>query len=94
MNFEPPEMEKWKPGVSRNVLLLIAGILWLGIGITLDGLSWSWLKIEQPTSALLSAMTGFVCALVIHHFGFLRIVDRNLGRILPMEGKRCMGVSP
>ncbi len=33
---------------------------------------------------------GFVLALLIHHFGFLRIVDRNLGRILPMEGRRCL----
>jgi hypothetical protein len=33
---------------------------------------------------------GFACALAIHHFGFLRIVDKNLARILPMEGKRCI----
>ena len=25
-----------------------------------------------------------------HHFGFLRVVDKNLARILPMEGKRCL----
>ena len=28
--------------------------------------------------------------MVIHHFGFLRIVDKNLARILPMQGKRCV----
>ncbi len=26
---------------------------------------------------------------VIHHYGFLKIVDKNLGRISKMEGKRC-----
>jgi len=83
-------MEKWKPGVSRNVLLCIAGILWMGIGIMLDGLACGWLRLEEPVRALLSAGTGFAGALVIHHFGFLRIVDRNLDRILPMEGKRCV----
>lgn len=29
-------------------------------------------------------------AMVIHHFGFLRIVDRNLRRILPAEEKKCI----
>jgi len=85
-----PEIEKWKPGVSKSVLLLIAGIMWIGIGIMLDGLSYSWLRAEKPDSALLASLVGFVCALVIHHFGFLHVVDENLGRILPMEGKRCI----
>lgn len=82
--------EKWKPGVPKNVLLLIAGILWIGTGIMLDALSYSWLRAEDFYDALVSSVIGFLCALVIHHFGFLRIVDRNLDRILPMEGRRCI----
>ncbi len=84
------ETEKWKPGVSKSVLLFIAGIMWIGIGIMLDGLSYSWLRAEKPDAALLASAGGFVCALFIHHLGFLRVVDENLGRILPMEGKRCV----
>lgn len=90
MDSKNPEIEKWKPGVSKNILLLIAGIMWIGIGIMLDGLSYSWLRAEKPDSALLALVGGFVCALVIHHFGFLRVADKNLGRILPMEGKKCV----
>jgi len=85
-----PEIEKWKPGVPKNTLLLIAGILWIGIGIILDGVSYSWLRTEDLNHVILVSIIGFVCALVIHHFGFLRIVDRNLDRILPMEGRRCV----
>ena len=84
------EIEKWKPGVPKNTLLLIAGILWISMGIILDGISYSWLKTEGLTHAILVSIIGFICALVIHHFGFLRIVDRNLDRILPMEGRRCV----
>lgn len=29
-------------------------------------------------------------SLVIHHFGFLKIVDKNLRRILPFEEKKCI----
>ena len=90
MNSKIPETEKWKPGVPKNVLLLIAGILWIGTGIMLDTLSYSWLRAEDLYDALMSSVIGFLCALVIHHFGFLRIVDRNLDRILPMEGRRCI----
>ena len=85
-----PELGKWKPGVTKNTLLLIAGILWLGIGIILDVFSYSWLRTEGLTHAILVSIIGFICALVIHHFGFLRIVDKNLDRILPMEGRRCV----
>jgi hypothetical protein len=59
---------KWKPGVSKNTLLLIAGMLWLGMGITLVISSYSWLKIERLEYALSASIIGFICALVIHHF--------------------------
>jgi hypothetical protein len=85
-----PESEKWKPGVPKSTLLLIAGIVWISVGIILDGLSFSWLRSEDLTHAVVVSIIGFACALVIHHFGFLRIVDRNLDRILPMEGRRCV----
>ena len=90
MNSRNPRIEEWKPGVPKTALLFIAGIMWIGIGTMLDLLSYSWLRTENPVHALLASVIGFACALVIHHFGFLRLVDRNLGRILPMEGRRCV----
>jgi hypothetical protein len=83
-------MEDWKPGVRRPALLFLAGASWMGIGTLLDLRAYSWLRSETQSHALLAASGGFAAALLIHHFGFLRIVDRNLGRILPVEGKRCL----
>ena len=71
MNAENKDMEKWKPGVPKSVLLFIAGIVWILVGIMLNGLAFSWLRIEKPNNALLALMIGFVCSLMIHHFGFL-----------------------
>jgi len=88
--MEDPEIEKWKPGVPKAALLLIAGVLWIGVGLMLDILSYSWLRNEILHKALISAIIGFVAALIIHHLGFLRVVDKNLNRILPMEGRRCV----
>jgi hypothetical protein len=90
MNSSDQEIEKWKPGVRKGGLLLMAGVIWMGIGIMLDVLSYGWLKGERTDHAVLASVIGFLSALVIHHFGFLRVVDKNLARILPMEGKRCI----
>lgn len=90
MNGPKPEIEKWKPGVPKSTLLLIAGIIWLAIGVMMAGMAYSWLRTENRHQALWVSAFGFVFALFIHHFGFLRLVDRNLGRILPMKGRRCV----
>ena len=82
--------EKWKPGVPKSILLLVAGLIWIGVGVMLEFISFSWLKAENPDNAVLALVFGFLIALIIHHFGFLRIVDKNLGRILPMQGKQCV----
>ena len=89
-NFENSATEKWKPGVPKSILLLIAGIVWIGMGILLDGIAYAWLKGENPVYAVWASIIGFAGGLVIHHFGFLHVVDKNLGRILPMKGKRCV----
>lgn len=85
-----PRMEKWKPAVPKTGLLFMAGMIWLCIGVMMDSIAYSWLKFEDLKPLLLISSIGFVLALLIHHFGFLRIVDRNLGRILPIEGRRCL----
>lgn len=82
--------DKFKPAVDKRVLLLLAGLMWVGVGIMLLTFSYSWLTAYQHTGSFSFAGIGVGLALVIHHFGFLRIVDKNLGRILPMEGKRCI----
>jgi hypothetical protein len=82
--------ERWKPAVSRKVLLLLAGFLWTGTGVMLDHRAYTWLRVEKTSTACLAGTAGFFLALLIHHLGFLRLVDKNLGRILPVEGRRCL----
>jgi hypothetical protein len=84
------DRKKWTPGVPKSILLFIAGIVWIVAGIMLNRLAYSWLVVEKTDHAVIAAFTGFTCSLFIHHFGFLRIVDRNLDRILPMVDRRCV----
>lgn len=82
--------EQYKPGVHKHWLLLIAGLLWFGVGCMLNGFALTWLRVVPGSKGWILGGTGFLCGLIIHHFGFLKIVDKNLARILPVEGKRCV----
>ena len=84
------KIAKIKPAVNKRMLLFLAGFMWFGIGTMLLFLSFSWLKAFQIHGSFLVGGIGVVVALVVHHFGFLKIVDKNLSRILPMEGTKCI----
>ena len=83
-------LKKYKPAVPKVVLLFLAGGLWFGVGCMLLFLACSWLREATQIDRTLFAVAGVVLALFIHHFGFLKIVDKNLGRILPADEHKCV----
>lgn len=84
------KFEKYKPAVSTNVLLLTAGLVWMGTGIMLISMAVTWLSKAISINIYLYAGTGVILAMPIHHFGFLKIVDKNIERLLEMKDKRCL----
>jgi hypothetical protein len=82
-------INRMKPAVGKSALLFMAAFVWIAAGVMLLSFAYSWLH-RLATHGFLFAGIGVVLALVIHHFGFLRIVDKNLARILPMAGKHCL----
>ncbi len=89
-NYSVSEYERWKPGVPKNILLLLAGSTWIVIGVYLNFLSYSWLKDKEMNIAVIMAIAGLFSAVMIHTFGFSKIVKKNIQRIIPMDGKRCL----
>lgn len=84
------DLDKYKPAVTKTFLLIIAGIVWECIGVMLLFLAFSWLLTSPNTNLYIYSSAGILLALLIHHFGFLRIVDKNLNRLLEMNGKKCL----
>lgn len=82
-------MAKLKPAVDKRVLLFLAGFTWLSVGTVMLMMAFRWLKSFHAPGSILLAGGGMVIALLVHHFGFLKIVDKNLGRILPMQESKC-----
>lgn len=51
------------------------------IGLLLNHYAFNWLKDKSYANTYIYIISGIALALIIHHFGFLRVVDKNLGRI-------------
>ena len=83
-------LEKYKPAVNTKLLMLIAGLVWMGTGILLISMAVTWLFRTIQLNIYFYAGIGILLAMPIHHFGFLKIVDKNIERILEMKDKRCL----
>jgi uncharacterized membrane protein HdeD (DUF308 family) len=83
-------MKKFTPAVTNTVLLFIAGLVWACVGTMLLFLAFTWLSAASRPAFYLFGGAGVIFAIMVHHFGFLKIVDKNLDRILPMDEKQCL----
>jgi hypothetical protein len=75
-----------KPVADKKILVFLAGLMWCGVGVMLLRLAVSWLTHFQ--ARFLYYLTGFIIAMPVHHFGFLKIADRNLDRLMPISEKK------
>lgn len=76
--------------VDKSRLVLLAGLLWCGVGIMLIRYAISWLSLYTGREEFFFYAAGFIAAMPIHHFGFLKIADKNLNRILPLTGRNSL----
>jgi hypothetical protein len=84
------EIKKFTPEVDKKILVLLAGVMWCGVGVMLVSFAVSWLLPCNGREQVLYYAVGFLAAMPIHHFGFLKIADKNLNRLLPLTEKRCL----
>jgi hypothetical protein len=83
-------LEKINPVVDRKYLILLASVMWCGVGIMLIAFALAWLKNVNVKNSYLFYAAGFILAMPIHHFGFLKLADKNLRRLLPLTEKKCL----
>jgi hypothetical protein len=83
-------LKKFTPAVDKRILVLLAGLMWCGVGIMLIGYTVSWLSLFKIREQEIFYAVGFIAALPIHRFGFLKIAEKNLNRLLPLTQKKCV----
>ena len=81
---------KYDPAVDKKFLIALSGTIWSIVGIALCNLAASWLSEAASDNTSILGISGILLAMLIHHFGFLRIVDKNIERILSKSGKVCI----
>ncbi len=83
-------IRKFTPSADKSMLVLLAGLMWCGVGIMLIRFAVTWLYPLGIRTAGFYYTAGFLAAMPIHHFGFLKIADKNLSRLLPLTEKKCV----
>ncbi len=83
-------LKKFDPAVDKRLLIFLSGVLWSIVGIMLCKLAMNWLSLTSRQNAVWPGITGVILAVLIYYFGFLKLVNKNTGRILSKEGKVCI----
>jgi hypothetical protein len=83
-------IEILNPAVDKKYLVFIAGLMWCGVGIMLISFAVSWLYQFKGNGTIFYYSAGFIAAIPIHFWGFLGLAEKNINRILPLRGKRCL----
>ena len=81
-------LSKFTPLAGKSVLILISGLMWCGVGIMLLCFSHKWLSVLLSGEQVFFYSIGFLVAMPVHHFGFLKLADRNIRRLLPLNEKK------
>lgn len=75
------KLSKYDPAVDKRLLILLSGLMWGVVGVILCKLAIGWLSQQTGDLGAYFGVSGAFLSLVIHHFGFLKLVDRNIERI-------------
>ncbi len=85
------KIKKYKPFATKSMMLFLAGFVWLCVGVMLLSFAFSWLSATVNVINIgLFVGIGIFVSLFIHHFGFLKIVNKNSKRIMLMDEKNCL----
>ncbi len=83
-------IKQFKPGADKNRLLLLAGVIWTGVGSYLIYLALGW--IFQPGVRYWHYwVPGILLAFLIYRFGFSKLALKNSQRIQEYQvDKPCL----
>ena len=82
--------EKLTIMADKRIHVLVAGIMWCTVGAMLMAYAVTWLSRYTGRGGYLFYCAGFLAAMPIHHFGFLKLADKNLKRLLEYSERRSL----
>ncbi len=78
------------PRVNKKALILIAGILWTGVGLMLMRIASKWFHLLSSDLLILAIIGGLFLGTAISYFGFSGLANKNIQRINHYPKKVCI----
>jgi len=78
------------PKVNKQVLIIISGILWSGVGLFLNRLAFRWFAKLSINEIIFSVLLGIILGTTIAYFGFIGLANKNIERIIQYQNKVCL----
>ena len=79
----------FKPSARHGTLVLIAGVMWMAIGILLNSMAAVWL-LNATRNGLFFLIPGIIGGILVYRFGFIKIANRNIARIESLIELPCV----
>jgi hypothetical protein len=83
-------LEKLNPAADKKYLLLIAGLMWCGVGVMLTSFAVSWLTHYEGKGKILFYAAGLLAGMPIHFMGFMKLAQKNITRLMTFQEKKCI----
>ena len=90
-------MHKWvellhrlNPVVSKKWLLVLAGLMWTGVGVMLLSLAFGWLTTAPSLVMLSLGVLGVGLSIAVYRLGFLKAAQENIARIWNGADRACL----
>jgi hypothetical protein len=80
---------KLTPAIKTSNLLIIAGMVWLAVGIMLCNFAYHWMTHYEGKYTIPIVISGIVLAVVFDSLKFKRFADKNINRIQAKGNKSC-----
>ena len=78
------------PKVNKNILILVSGILWSGVGVLLISIASKWFNLLVDKEIIYAIIEGIILGTLISYFGFSNLAEKNIDRINLYSNKVCI----
>jgi len=78
------------PKVNKKILILIAGLIWSGVGVLLINIASKWFVLFNKKEIIFIIIIGILFGIIISYFGFSNLAKKNIERINQYSNKVCV----
>ena len=83
-------LARLNPALSKKWLLILAGVVWTGVGVMLLQYAIRWLSHPLSTISILLGLLGVIISIVVNQLMFSHLARKNIERILSFKDKACV----